>query len=71
MTKNMGFFDRVLRTTAALIVGILYVAGSISGLTAAILGTIAVIFLLTSAVGTCPGYLPFGFTTRSGKTVGT
>lgn len=65
MTKNMGSFDRTLRTIAALVVGGLYVAGTISGATAIILGAIAVIFLLTSFVGTCPLYAPFGLSTRS------
>lgn len=67
MTKNMGFFDRVLRVLAALFVGILFITGQISGLTAGILGAIAVIFLLTSAVGTCPLYMPFGISTRWGR----
>ena len=67
MTKNMGFFDRVIRVLAALFVGILFITGQISGLTAWILGTVSVIFLLTSAVGTCPLYLPFGLSTRTGQ----
>ena len=70
MIKNMGFFDRVLRTMAALVVGILYLAGTISGLTAAILGAVALIFLATSAIGTCPAYMPFGFSTRRGQRAG-
>lgn len=65
MTKNMGSFDRGLRTLAAILVGVLYFTGQIGGLTATILGIIAIVFLLTSFVGTCPAYLPFGFSTRS------
>ena len=64
MTKNMGSLDRILRTLAALAVGGLYVTGQIGGLTATLLGAAAVIFLLTSFVGTCPLYLPFGLSTR-------
>ena len=64
MTQNMGSLDRILRTLAALGVGGLYMAGTISGTTAAILGVLAVVFLLTSFVGTCPLYLPFGLSTR-------
>lgn len=63
MTQNMGSIDRILRTVAALAVGGLYIAGTIGGLTAAILGVFAAIFLLTSFVGTCPLYTPFGLST--------
>jgi hypothetical protein len=64
MTKNMGPFDRGLRTLAALAVAALYATGQIGGLTATLLGAVAAVFLLTSFVGTCPLYLPFGLSTR-------
>lgn len=67
MTKNMGTFDRLLRTAVAVVVGVLYFTGQITGLAAAILGVFALIFLATSAVGSCPLYLPFGLSTRSGQ----
>ena len=63
MTQNMGSIDRILRTVAALTVGGLYFTGTIGGLTAAILGVLAAVFLLTSFVGTCPLYMPFGLST--------
>jgi Na+(H+)/acetate symporter ActP len=63
MKKNMGTADRVLRTILAVVVAILYFAGQISGTAAVILGILAVIFLLTSAVGFCPLYAPFGIST--------
>lgn len=64
MKKNMGSIDRVVRTIIAIVVGILYFAGVISGTTALILGILAIIFLLTSMVGTCPLYIPVGLSTR-------
>ncbi len=64
MKKNMGTIDRVLRVTVALVIGILYMTGQISGLAAVVLGVIAVIFVLTSLVSTCPLYVPLGITTR-------
>jgi pilus assembly protein TadC len=64
MTKNMGTLDRALRFAAALLIAVLYFTGVISGTVAIILGIIAVVFLLTSFVGTCPAYLPFGLSTR-------
>ena len=63
MKKNMGTADRILRTILAVVVAILYFAGQISGTAAVILGILAVIFLLTSAVGFCPLYAPFGIST--------
>jgi hypothetical protein len=63
MTKNMGPADRTIRVLAAVVVLILYLAGAISGLTAAVLGIIAVVFVVTSAVGVCPAYFPFKIST--------
>lgn len=64
MKKNMGNADRVIRTLLAILVGILYYTGIISGTTAVVLGIIAVVFLLTSLVSTCPLYMPFGLSTK-------
>jgi len=64
MKKNMGTIDRAVRTLLAILVGILYFTGTISGTTALILGIIAVVFLLTSLVSTCPLYMPFGLSTK-------
>jgi K+-transporting ATPase A subunit len=64
MKKNMGNIDRGLRVVIALVVAILYFAGQISGTVAIILGILAAVFILTSLVGTCPLYLPFGLSTK-------
>ena len=68
MTKNMGTLDRLLRTLIALAVGVLYATGQITGLAALILGAFALVFLATSAVGTCPLYVPIGLSTRRAAT---
>jgi len=62
--KNMGTADRLIRTTIAVAIGSAYFTGIISGTLAIILGIIAVAFVLTSLVATCPGYMPFGISTR-------
>ena len=67
MTKNMGSIDCALRFGAAVLIAVLYFTGVISGTVALILGIVAVIFILTSFVGTCPAYLPFGLSTRGAK----
>ena len=64
MTKNMGTLDRVVRTLIAIAVIVLYFAGTIGGTLAIVLGIVALTFLVTSLVGWCPSYLPFGLSTR-------
>ena len=64
MTRNMGTADRVIRTLIALAVIALFFMGKLSGTLAIVLGIIAVAFLVTSLVGWCPSYLPFGLSTR-------
>ncbi|MBN1474602.1 MAG: DUF2892 domain-containing protein [Syntrophaceae bacterium] len=63
MKKNMGTVDRVIRVLLAVVVLILYLTGNITGLAAAILGIIAVIFVVTSIIGFCPLYVPFKIST--------
>lgn len=63
MKKNMGTVDRVLRIAVAVLVLALYLTHVISGTTAIVLGVIAVVFALTSFIGVCPAYLPFGLST--------
>jgi hypothetical protein len=63
MTKNMGNVDRSLRTILALVVLYLYLSGRISGLLAAVLGIFALVFVVTSAIGFCPLYVPLKIST--------
>ncbi|MCB0719384.1 MAG: DUF2892 domain-containing protein [Bacteroidetes bacterium] len=67
MKKNMGSVDRIVRVLFAVIVAILYFTGNISGTAAIILGVLAVVFVLTSAVGSCPLYIPLGLSTTGKK----
>lgn len=69
MKKNMGTIDRGIRVAAAIVVGVLYFAGVISGTVAIILGVLAGVFILTSLVGSCPLYLPFGLSTKKREMV--
>lgn len=66
MKKNMGILDKSVRVIIAIVVAVLYFTGQISGTVAAILGILAIVFILTSLVGTCPLYLPFGLSTKKG-----
>ena len=67
MKKNMGSVDRTLRILAAAAIGILILTETVSGVLAIVLGVFAVVFLLTSAVSTCPLYLPFNISTAKKK----
>lgn len=67
MKTNMGSIDRTLRVLIAIVIAILYFTGTISGTLAIILGVVAVAFILTGMVGTCPLYMPFGLSTNKGS----
>ena len=60
----MGTPDRLIRTGIAIGIAVLYLTGRISGTLAIVLGVIAVVFLASSFVGQCPGYLAFGWSTH-------
>lgn len=64
MKTNMGKADRTIRILIAIIIGVLYFAGMISGTTAIVLGIIAALLVLTSLFGFCPAYSPFKISTR-------
>ncbi len=64
MKQNMGMLDRIIRVSLVILVAVLYFTNVISGTLAIILGIFAVIFLLTSLIGVCPLYMPFGISTR-------
>ncbi|HMB41578.1 MAG TPA: DUF2892 domain-containing protein [Balneolaceae bacterium] len=64
MKKNMGTVDKVIRIIVAIVIGVLYFTGQITGTAAIILGILAIVFLLTSIVGTCPLYLPLSLSTK-------
>jgi len=64
MKKNMGSLDRIIRVSLVVLIAVLYFTGVISGTWAIVLGVLAVVFLLTSLIGVCPLYMPFGLSTR-------
>lgn len=68
MKANMGSADKVVRIILALIIGVLYYLGIISGTFGVVLLILAAIFVLTSFISFCPLYLPFGIRTNKRKT---
>jgi hypothetical protein len=70
MKKNMGNIDKLARIIVAIIIGVLYYTGQISGTIAIILLIVGVIFTITSIVGVCPLYSIFGIsTTKNDKNI--
>ena len=64
MKPNMGTIDKGIRIFVALVIIVLYFTEQVTGTAAIVLLVLAVIFILTSFIGYCPLYLPFGLTTR-------
>lgn len=64
MRLNMGQGDRIIRAVVAVLIGLFIFTGQITGTAAVVLGIIAAALLVTSIAGVCPGYLPFGLSTR-------
>ena len=60
MTSNMGFTDRAVRVAVAAVLAVFVASAPLSWA----LSVVALVLIGTSLVGTCPAYLPFGFSTR-------
>jgi type IV secretory pathway TrbD component len=58
MFQNIGTADRIIRIVAGVAIAAVGLAFH------SWLGLIAILPLATAGVGTCPAYLPFGFSTR-------
>jgi hypothetical protein len=65
MKKNLGSIDKAIRVLMAAIVFILVFAKVVTGTGAVILFILGVVLVLTSIVGFCPIYLPFGLSTMN------
>lgn len=65
MKTNVGIIDRVIRIVIALVFIGLYFASVVSGTLAIVLLVLAGVFALTSLIGFCPLYWPFGIHTWS------
>lgn len=63
----MGGWDKGIRFLMAILIGILYFTGVLSGTIALIGLLVAVVLIGTSLFGSCPLYLPFGFSTNQKK----
>jgi hypothetical protein len=64
MKKNMGSTDKIIRVLIAAVIAILYFTNIIPGTLGIVLLVLACVFVLTSLIGFCPLYLPFGIKTN-------
>ncbi len=64
MKQNMGKLDKLIRMSVAVLILVLYVTHVISGTLAIVLLVLGGIFVITSALGSCPLYLPFNISTK-------
>lgn len=71
MKTNMGKVDRSIRILVAVAIAALYYSNIITGTLGIGLLIVAVAFVITSFVGFCPLYFPFGIATHRRKKTGT
>jgi len=67
MKKNLGTIDKVIRILVAVVIAVLFFTNVITGTLGIILLVLSVVFVLTSLVGFCPLYLPFGINSVTKK----
>lgn len=63
MQKNIGYWDKGIRLLIAMIIVLLSVTNVISGTVDVILLIVAVLLVITTFLGFCPLYRPFGWNT--------
>jgi hypothetical protein len=64
MKRNMALADRIFRIVIVAVVAVLYFTHQLPLVAAVILGILALVFLVTGIVGTCPLYRLLGISTR-------
>jgi hypothetical protein len=64
MKTNLGRIDRTLRLLVAAVCALLLIAGVVKGTLAIVLAILAAVFVITTFVGFCPSYVPFGISTK-------
>jgi hypothetical protein len=63
--QSLGIrYPWIIRVALVALVAVLYFTNQLSPVAAIILGVLAVVFLATSVVGTCPLYLLVGISTK-------
>jgi len=63
MKRNLGNIDRTIRLALALVMGALYLSGTVTGMLGIFLLVVSVIALVTSFMSFCPLYAILGINT--------
>jgi hypothetical protein len=63
MKPNLSTIDRVVRVIVAALFTYLYFAGIVTGALGVVLVVLSAVFVLTAAIGFCPLYALFKFST--------
>jgi len=63
----MGTTDKIIRIVIAVLFTVLFFTQAVTGVAGIILLVLAAVFILTSLIGSCPLYLPFGINTCKKK----
>ncbi len=63
----MGGADRIIRILVAAVLAWLYFSGTVTGTLGLVLVVLGAVFVLTSLIGFCPLYAPFGINTCKRK----
>lgn len=61
MKTNVGKTDKTIRIVVAIVLGVLFFTGTVTGVLAYVALAIGAIMLVTATFGTCPLYSLFGF----------
>jgi len=64
MKKNVGALDRVIRLLLAVVIGMLWYNGTITGILGIVLAVVAAALLVTGLVGSCPLYTVLNLSTK-------
>lgn len=67
MLKNVGNTDRIIRSVAAVVMLLMILTGAVDGVAAIVLGVVAVVLLVTSALSSCPIYWALKLSTLAGR----
>ena len=70
MKKNMGQADKTVRLVAAAVLAVLLIAGVVKGTLGHRAAILAAVFVITTLVGICPAYVPFGISTKGKRRTG-
>jgi hypothetical protein len=64
MKRNESNLDRTIRAVLAVVFGVLYFTGTVTGPIGIVLLVIGAVFLLTAIIGFCPLYAAFKLNTN-------